>query len=362
MLVEAITDPGSLPGVTVPAVIGMGAGLWLLVRGLPSSVRGTRIADTATSSIAAVAVGEVTISGLVEAAELHLVSPLQSVDCVYYRSEIDAGREGTPFREERSVGFRVRDASGSLRVFPRGAAWDVPDRFDATSGWLGEAPVELSLRQGAASATTETTREEQVAALLTVRTPTDGPIAGSEAGGPEGGRRRYREARLEPGDPVTILGRVLPFGDLPDPAGADVGGGWADPTAEAQDPAIAADLAAARASGSLVGDPATAWGNAAIPGFGIGEPVRPPELDPAATPPPLAGPEERARFERVFDLTPETLVLAASSEVPLVIAAGLPTAVVGRDRDRLIVGLLGAILTIGSVMALAASVSGLLGP
>lgn len=31
------------------------------------------------------------------------------------------------------------------------------------------------------------------------------------------GRRQYRELRLEPGDPVTILGRALPFVDLTDP-------------------------------------------------------------------------------------------------------------------------------------------------
>ena len=44
--------------------------------------------------------------------------------------------------------------------------------------------------------------------------------------------RRYREARLAPGDVVTVIGRALPFSDLADPAEADValGSGIASPT------------------------------------------------------------------------------------------------------------------------------------
>jgi hypothetical protein len=104
-----------------------------------------------------------------------------------------------------------------------------------------------------------------------------------------------------------------------------------------------------------------AWGNAAIPGFGIGRPTRPPELDPDAVPLPLAGPEEQARFERTFDLAPDALVLASSAEVPLVIASGAPAGVVGRHRNRLAVGLLGGVLAIGSAVVLAASLSGMIG-
>ena len=39
------------------------------------------------------------------------------------------------------------------------------------------------------------------------------------------GHRTYRESRLEPGDPVTIIGRALPFADLSDPLAADLGTG-----------------------------------------------------------------------------------------------------------------------------------------
>ena len=48
------------------------------------------------------------------------------------------------------------------------------------------------------------------------------------------------------------------------------------------------NVAEARAAGILRATPEEAWGNAAIPGFGIGRPTRPPELDPGADRPALA--------------------------------------------------------------------------
>ena len=103
---------------------------------------------------------------------------------------------------------------------------------------------------------------------------------------------RIAKTRLEPGDAVTIIGRAIPFSELSDPAGADIANGSGD---SPDDPEVAADLAAARAAGTLADDPAQAWGNAAIPGFGIGRPVAEPEIDPAADRLPLASPDEAAR-------------------------------------------------------------------
>ena len=54
---------------------------------------------------------------------------------------------------------------------------------------------------------------------------------------------------------------------------------------------LAAELAAAGAAGTLL-TPEEAWGNAAIEGFGIGRPVRAPELDPGVATPVLATAEE----------------------------------------------------------------------
>lgn len=334
------------------------AGLVLLRRGLTGYRTADRIADTGTSTISSIAAGEVRISGVVEPAEVVLVSALQSIRCVYYRSSIDEDRDDAPgadFLEERSVGFRVRDASGSIRVFPRGARFDAPLRFEGRTGMGGDEPHGLDLRMGSAIDVAEPDREALVAELL--RTPSMHDLDG---GGrhpllrDRRGQRHYRETRLEPGDAITVVGLALPFGDLADPAGADLGAG---PDVPLSDPEIAADLAEARAAGTLV-DPDEAWGNAAIPGFGIGRPVSQPDLDTAANPLPIADAAEAERFERTFEIEPETLVLSAAPDVALLIAHGTPGAAVDRHRETYLIGLLGASLAIVSAMLFAIMLAG----
>ncbi|MGP1675399.1 MAG: hypothetical protein ACTS8Z_09315, partial [Candidatus Limnocylindrales bacterium] len=323
--------------------------------------------DTSTSTIATLAAGEVRLSGVIEPAEVTLVSPLQSVPCVYYRATIDTSFDGpdtgvgSDVREERAVGFRVRDPSGDVRVFPRGARWDAPLRFDESTGTFGSEPTALSLRAGPAIGVAELDREAAIAALLTVQPadrPDGHPLLAGAFGTRGQGQRHYREARLEPGDAVTIVGQALPFGDLSDPAEADValGSDVAHDDAE-----VAADLAEAREAGLLADTPEAAWGNAAIPGFGIGRPARAPDLDPDATSLPIATADETERTHRRFAITPETLVLAATPDVPLLIAHGLPAAAVDRHEDRFVLGLLGAVLAIGSAMTLAVMISGGIG-
>ena len=347
------------------AVGGLVAGLVLLVRGIPGYRAAARIGDTATSRIASLAVGEALVSGTVVPAELTLVSALQSAPCVFYRSSIttDDDRIASSYHDERAVGFRIRDATGELRVFPRGARFDVPDRFSERDGALGDQPPGLDLRSGPPFAPGPADREGQIAALVSVGTPDGG---GTLLDGRRtlslsmpsirfgGGARSYHEARIEPGDVVTVIGRALPFDQLPDPASADIL--EADPLLD--DPEIAADLAAARAAGTLETDPDEAWGNAAIPGFGIGRPSRSPELDPAATPPVVAPPAETALAERTFSIAPDALVLAAAPDAPLSISLGAPPAAEWRHRRQFLVGLLGAVLAIVSAMALAIMVGG----
>src|SRR5689334_25215968 len=125
---------GSMSDLGGVLLFGCGAGvvggLWLLIQGVRSYRRSTTVADVATSRISSLAMGEVRISGRVERAELTLVSPLQSHACVYYRASVTASQgrsQQTLLDDERSVGFRVRDDSGAIRVLPRGAQWDVPD-------------------------------------------------------------------------------------------------------------------------------------------------------------------------------------------------------------------------------------------
>jgi hypothetical protein len=357
-------DPTVEPMLTGLTMVGLVAGLWLLWRGMGGYRTATRIGDTGTSAVATMAAGEVRVAGTVEPAEVTLISPLQSRPCVYYhasiRSDGDAspiagvfGTTGADFDEERAVGFRVRDASGSVRVFPRGARWDAPVRLDEGTGSFGETPPGVHRRTGSAIGALEEDRASAIAALLRV-TPPGPPLPSSG----ERGERRYRETRLEPGDPVTIIGRAMPFADLADPAEADVaiGGGLA-----ADDPEVAADLAEARAAGRLADDPEEAWGNAAIPGFGIGQPVRAPDLHPEAVVPTLAPTVDAERFTQTFHIPAEELVLVSAPGVPLLIAHGTPGAAADRHQDRFLLGLVGAILAIGSAMTLAVVLAGGLG-
>lgn len=358
-----------VPQVAFLALAGLVAGLWLLVRGMAGYRDATRIGDTATSRIASLAAGEVQISGLIEPAELTLVSPLQSRTCVYYRSTIDSTGDGpdlaqklaelgADFHEERAVGFRVRDATGDIRVFPRGARWDAPVVLDDSTGFTGDQPPGLRLRTGPALAGTGLGREAAIAALLATPVETSdlrplailgGSAHGSLAIGDS--RHRYREAVLAPGDAVTIIGRALPFSDLDDPAEADVAIGSDLP---ADDPEVVGDIAEARQAGLLEASPEEAWGNAAIPGFGIGQPVRTPELDPAADRLPLATATRAAAAERTFTISPGTLVLASAPGAPLLVAHGTPSVAVERQQGRFLVGLLGAVLAIGSAVVVAA--------
>jgi hypothetical protein len=327
--------------------------------------RAAVISDVSSSRIASLAVGEVRVSGVVEAAELSLLSPLQSERCVYYLARITETRDRdrhTVFSEERAVGFRVRDETGSVRVFPRGARWDVPWCLDEHDGAFSTA-VGLRMRTGPAIQVGELDRQVQIANLLTVHQPADLPdtprpisdvfsLAMPTVGGRE---RHYEEARIEIGDQVTIVGTARPFDQLPDPTGADEDSVDGDLTS---DPEIEADLAAARAAGTLATTPADAWGNAAIPGFGIGHPTRAPHLDPDARPEPLADAATSEKIARMFDIAAEELVVAAAPECPLLIAQGPPGAAEARNQGQFVLGLLGALLAIGAAFVLAFELTG----
>jgi len=310
-----------------------------------------------TSRSATRAAGEVRVTGVVETAEVLLRSPLQDRECVWYRSRVErSGRgEGTTFDEERGIGFRVRDASGSIRVFPRGARLDIPDRFNEGTGMTGDVPPGLAPRRTAVvMAEPAVDREAAIAALLTVQPAAslDGVLS-MDGGFGSDDRRRFIEARLEPGDEVTVVGTARPFSTLEDPATANALEGSLDPLGVLEDPAIAADIAEALAVGTLT-TPEEAWGNAAIPGFGIGRPVRAPELDPAADAPALATSAEAARIETVFDIESDLLVIASAPDAPLLVAWGGPGVVADRHRSTFLLGLLGAALAIVSAIVGAA--------
>jgi hypothetical protein len=332
--------------------------LLLFGRGLVAYRDEARVADIATSPIGTLPAGEVRVSGLIEPAEVTLVSPLQSAPCVYYRAAIRERRgdaQRTVFDEERAVSFRVRDAGGSVRIVPRGVDWNVSSRFSEQTALDGDPPQGLSLNSGPATRIDEPEdREGAIANLLTVHQPAADPDA-SLGAARESGWRHYEEARLEPGEIVTIVGAARPYRDLEEQLAGPSG---------REDLELAADLAAATAAGRLEENPEKAWGNAAIPGFGLGPPSRAPELDPEADPETVApAPEARAAAASAaerFEIGPDELVLGPSEDGRLVVYAGPPADAVARERGTFLIGLLGAVLAILAALLAAAQLSGAL--
>lgn len=361
--------------------IALAGGLVAFGRGLLAYRSASRVSSIASSPIVGMAAGEVRITGTVEAGSTTLISPLQSAPCVYFRARVlsqgDRGGAavGTYFSDERAVQFSVRDGTGVVRVFPRGARWELVARLDEHTGLAGEPPPGLLINTSGSMVATPRDREAQVAALLTVHDPATGAGVGglsltgsglSLLGGGSGtglyqDRLAYLEYRVEPGDVVTIVGAAVPFGELPDlAAGSDAA---EEPLLDLE---IAADLEAARTAG-LLRPGADGWGNAAIPGFGIAHPTRTPELDPAATPEPvdaMAGGSDRGPGGPLplgpdgapvvdFQVDPATLVLASIRGQPMTIYQGSPAEAASRDETAFWLGVGGAALAVIAAAALA---------
>ena len=169
-------------------------------------------------------------------------------------------------------------------------------------------------------------------------------------GGAGGSGRRYREARLEPGETVTIVGQALPWSDVKGQLDAALLAGNVDRD-------IADDIAQARASGLLAATPEEAWGNAAIPGFGIGQPTRSPELDPEVTAPEV--PDQavhRAALER-YRIPDDTLVLARGPGRTFAVYRGDPVAATQHHDPAFLLGLLGIGMAVFSALALGVMLS-----
>src|SRR3990172_2410394 len=96
------------PVMILFAMGGLVGGIVLCRRGLMAYRRDRLISSVATSSLDGIAAGEVRVSGVVEAIDQTLISPLQSKRCVWYRARIETTDDSRRvlLDEERAVHFR----------------------------------------------------------------------------------------------------------------------------------------------------------------------------------------------------------------------------------------------------------------
>ncbi len=352
-----------LPYAAGLAVMGFVVGVALLVQGLIAYRREAVVSAIATSTADALAAGEVRLTGTVEPLAMTLVSPLQSRPCVWYHGTIVEGQgrsEHTVLDETRGLDFALRDATGKVRVVPAHLHAELEPAFDASTDMFGSEPPGLDRRTGPSSEALPADRQAAVADLLTVKPAVGEPMSqagslGGMLGAPGSGRRHYTEYRIEPGEQVTVVGFARPYSEI-DPTPPDAVG-QTDPSA-IDDPVVAADLAQARARGTLARSAREAWGNAAIPGFGIGRPVEKPVLDPGVRAPEPPDPATVRRAKEAFDVPPETLVITTDPSRQLTVYAGSPAAATSFDRSAYLRGLAGGALAIVSVLVLAVAAKG----
>jgi hypothetical protein len=350
-------------------LLGFVGGIVLFLRGLSAYRKDRVISAVATSTLDGLAAGEVRVSGVVKAIDQVLMSPLQSRPCVWYHARIETTDDSRRvlFDEERAMHFGISDAHGHVRVVPTGARWEIGAAFDESTGISGAEPPGLERRRGAGYGNvvpedpelmTEAQRQAAIDALLTVEQPIPAVLDDAERGGGAalfgsslGVGRRYREARLEAGETVTILGQALPWADVREHLQAMSGGGNVDR-------ALAEDIAEARAAGELAASPEEAWGNAAIPGFGIGRPTRPPELDPEAARPEIGDTAAHVEALERYEIPGESLVLARAPGGQLAIYRGTPQAATQVHDSAFLLGLVGAIVSVCCALALGAVLTG----
>jgi hypothetical protein len=357
--------------VLFAVLAGLVGGIVLFAQGLIAYRRDRLISSVASSSLDGIAAGEVRVTGVVEPIDQTLISALQSKPCVWYRARIEeTGENGrVVLDEEKSQEFRIRNETGEIRVVPRGARWEVGTAYDESTSLVGEDPPGLYLRTGPAYAQhvdrdpedmTEVERQAAIQALLTPQ-PTSSQALGDEFDDgivrfstyfSNNRGRRYRESRLEPGDTVTILGQAWPWGDV-----REVVLKW-NPGSNVET-AIADDIAYAREMGTLAASPEEAWGNAAIPGFGIGAPTVEPELDPRADQPEVPDdPEAHEDALEKYRIPDEELVLSRGLKGGLAIYAGDVQAATTRHDLAFVIGVVGAVMSVVCTLALGAMLTG----
>ena len=110
-----------------------------------------------------------------------------------------------------------------------------------------------------------------------------------------------------------------------------------------------------------MGSPEEAWGNAAIPGFGIGQPTAEPELDPEALE--MDVPEDPQVHEDAlakYVIPDEELVLSRGLRGGMAIYPGTPAQATQHHDMAFLVGVIGAVMAALCAFALGAMLTGTL--
>lgn len=177
---------------------------------LRHATRGVRLV-TADALTSASEPGDfVRTSGAVVTTDERLTAPFTGTDCVAVRFDVEERRVGSHYLPtwERidggraSTGFEVRDDGRCVTVGDDPSTVSL-DRSSAVTVTREEDPparVRDYLRSSEDAATTDTVRRTAEVPRATPPEPIEGLLSF--------GDRRYRERRLDPGDDVTVFGRV----------------------------------------------------------------------------------------------------------------------------------------------------------
>lgn len=129
------------------AVLGVVVGPYLFYLGFRLFQRKRLILDIPRSSVRAAAIGAVEISGKA-VGPYTLVSPLNLIDCLYYRVviSISQDRRNSSIVDEACAPLFVDDGTGEVMIFPKGAEI----QWTAETGGGGEYLTHILAQHGAA--------------------------------------------------------------------------------------------------------------------------------------------------------------------------------------------------------------------
>jgi Zn-finger nucleic acid-binding protein len=126
---------------------GFVGGFGLFVYGWMLHLRKRLIESIPTSTIRALAMGLVEISGHAQPVESLLSSPFSALPCVFYAYTVEERVGSGKQRRWKTIAkgtseqpFFVSDATGRVLVVPLGAELILPDERISRSSWLGELP------------------------------------------------------------------------------------------------------------------------------------------------------------------------------------------------------------------------------